>query len=209
VSEGKERRRNMVRAQVGFQKLQVFTLLSSPPPAHLWPQQQRDEMALLDATKSKLIQNALRSRRRYEFHLEESLSTKGSLDYEESLSDFKHMTQHDESGTALPQNPSTGKAFDSTKRLIDQALERNEDSLHEFLFNDQLSQSHLSSMSTLSPRDGDLHFRKIQNRMREVQDSPLRARLTFPPLLVPCRSRRIWRRSISFATGRFAFMPLP
>jgi hypothetical protein len=135
------------------------------------PQQQQDEMALLDATKSKLIQNSLRSHRRYEFHVEESLSAKGSVDVEESLSDFKHLTAaaQRQEGQPRQESYSVDRTFDSTKRLIDQALERNEDSLHEFLLNDQLSHSHLSSLSTLSPRDGHIHFRKIQKRMKEVR----------------------------------------
>lgn len=69
----------------------------------------------------------------------------------------------------LPTN--FGKTFDATKDLINEALVRNEESLHEYLYKNQLNNSNLSSMSTLSPRDGDLHFRKIHNRMEQVRNS--------------------------------------
>jgi hypothetical protein len=200
VAEGKEKRKNMVRSQVNFRKIQVSPLAPLPLttllpslPCPLLSQQRNDEMAFLEATKSKLLQTALHPHRKYDLHLEESLSSKSSvpsasLNYEESLSDFKHMAHME----PLRNIEQPGKTFDATKKLITEALVRNEESLHEFLYKDQLSHSHLSSMSTLTPRDGDMHFRKIHNRMEQVASPP-----PSPFSSSSLRSRRIWRHSTS------------
>lgn len=125
-------------------------------------------MAYLDATKRKLIQNTMRKHRKYEFLVEENMAINSTLDYQESLSDFKHMTHHE----PTHKNDSdfvVDKSFESTKLLINKALEKNEESLHEYLYQSYMNHSHLSSMSTLTPRDGDIHFRQIHHRMVQVK----------------------------------------
>lgn len=117
------------------------------------------------------MKETLELHRKYEFHIEDNLACNSQLDYQESLSDFKHMTHsiHQLSINSEEQSYSSRKTFQSTKKLLNLALEKSEESIHQHMYDSFTNQSQYSNMSTLSPRDGNIHFKKMKNKMDYVR----------------------------------------
>lgn len=117
------------------------------------------------------MKETLELHRKYEFHIEDSLACNSQLDYQESLSDFKHITH---SISQLPNSYDdhyqSKKTFRSTKELLDVALEKSDESIHQHMYDSLTNVSQYSTMSTLSPRDGDIHFKKMKKKMIYVRN---------------------------------------
>lgn len=84
----------------------------------------------------------------------------------DSLSDFRHKLVL---STLTDKSSGKSRMFDKTKDMLSIALQKSGESMNKIFADAYVNPSKISTLQCLSPRDGDIHFREIQNRLLMVR----------------------------------------
>lgn len=84
----------------------------------------------------------------------------------DSLSDFQNQFVI---GALTARSAGRGRMLDKSKDLLSVAMVKSGESMNRILVEAHEHPSKSSTLSCLSPRDGDLHFREIKNRLAAVR----------------------------------------
>ncbi|CAE7436494.1 unnamed protein product, partial [Symbiodinium microadriaticum] len=131
------------------------------------------EKGVIDSRKRALTMNLRLELRRKDMILEESSLARAqnwqsaAMDdshslLADSLSDFRHKFV---AGSLTERAAGRGRMFDKTKDLLSVALLKSGESINKILVDAHEHPTKTATLSCLSPRDGDIHFREIQSRL--------------------------------------------